>query len=191
MARAILDRGQRRGVAVLAGAAAVALVGVTVTGVAVFLIHESDPDWFDYVRGSGIGPASRPSTGWSAAHSFFADAFAVVVLLGGAWFIARVSFGVFRFSVVVFVTTLFAHVSGSVIRFNAVQLEGRALADADRGYLQVFSGEFEYLVTARFELGAFTAALWTATHLATVVILVWGLVISLGRLTESATRAVE
>ena len=44
MARAILDRGQRRGVAVLAGAAAVALVGVTVTGVAVFLIHESDPD---------------------------------------------------------------------------------------------------------------------------------------------------
>lgn len=163
----------------LAGAAATSLAGVTLTGVVVFFTHESDPNWFRYLRGTGAQPVSQPSTGWSAAHSLFADAFAVVVLIGGAWFIARVSFVVFRFAIVLFVVALFAHVSGSVIRFNVVKLEGKTLEEAERGYLQIFTGEFEYLVTSRFELGPTAASVWAVAHLLTVVVIVIGAGISL------------
>lgn len=170
----------------LASAGIVSLVGVTLTGVAVFFTHESDPNWFRYGRGAGVEPASQPSTGWAAAHSLFADTLGVVVLIGSAWFIARVSFVVFRFAVVLFVVVLFAHVSGSVIRFNAVQLEGRTLEEAERGYLQVFSGDLEYLVTSRFELGPVAASVWTVAHLLTVIVVVLGAAVSLAGTVRSS-----
>jgi len=162
---------------------------VTVTGIGVFFTHESDPNWFGYLQGRGVQPFSAPSEGWAEAHGLFADLLGITALIGGAWFVARVSFAVFWFVAVTLVVVLSALISGSVIRFNVVKLEGKTFEEAERGYLQVFSRDFEYLVTARFELGPVASAIWVLAHVMAVMVIVVGGWIALRRVARSLPPA--
>ena len=70
--------------------------------------------------------------------------------------------------------TVFGLVSGSVIRFRAVKLEGKSFAEAETGYPQIFGAfgaDLEFVVTSRFEMGATTIRLWTAAHILTIPVL--------------------
>lgn len=151
-----------------------ALAGVSITGLAVFFTHESDPNWYGYLRGTGVQPRSAPSDGWAEAHALFADLLGITALIGGAWFVARIAYTGLRFVGVSLVLVLSALVTGSMIRFNVVKLEAKAFEEAGPGYLQVFSPKFEYLVNSRFELGAVAAPLLVLAHVLAIVVVVVG-----------------
>lgn len=163
----------------MAWASLVIGVGLFGTGVATFLTHESDPNWYSYARGQGVQPFGAPSDGWAEIHGMFADAAGVLVLLGGAWFIYKVSFEVIRFVLISFVVVLFGHISGAVIRYNAVKLRGRSLEEADTGYAQIFSSDLEFMVTSRLELGATASKLWVGAHVLSVPLLTVGALVAL------------
>ncbi len=160
---------QRRGVRVLAWVSVVCLVGVSVTGIWQFFAHEPDPAWFLYRP--GFQPPSAPSTGMAELHSMFAMATASVALLGGGWLVYKVLYAVPWPVMAALGSAVFGLISGSVIRYNAVKLTGRDLAEAERGYTQIFGGDLEYVVTSRFELGAAAIRVWTVAHLLTVPVL--------------------
>ncbi|MFW2332990.1 hypothetical protein [Ilumatobacter sp.] len=63
-------------------------------------------------------------------------------------------------------------VTGSVIRFNLVELRDREFREAGRGDVQVFGTDLEVVVTDRFELGPLAIRLWTVGHVLTPPILV-------------------
>ena len=163
----------------LANASLVITLGLFVTGIGTFLTHAPDPNWYNYVQGQGVQPFGAPSEGWAEWHGLFADAAFVLVLFGAAWFVYKVSFYVIRFAVLALVVILFGHVSGSVIRFNVVKLQGKPLEEAEDGYVQLFTGDLEYIVTSRFEFGALASQLWVAAHVVTLPIIVAGALLAL------------
>lgn len=170
---------QQRGVRLLANVALVITVGLFVTGIGTFFTHAPDPNWFNHVRGQGVRPFGAPSDGWAEWHGLFADAAFALVLFGSAWFVYRVSFYVIRFSVLALALIVFGHISGSIIRYNVVKLEGRTLEEADRGYLQLFGGDLEYMVTARFEFGAVASQVWVLAHILAMPVVVGGALLAL------------
>jgi hypothetical protein len=179
--RTELTHQQRRGVRVLAVASIVCLVGVSVTGLWQFFMHESDRAWYGYVAGGDAQLASSPSTGVADLHGQFAAALAIVALFGGAWFAYRVLYDVPWLAVVALVLVTIGLITGSVIRFNVVKLRGREYEQADRGYLQLFGGDLEFVATARRELGPLAIRLWTLGHLSTVPILLAVIWFGIGR----------
>ena len=162
---------QRRGVRVLAWASVVGLAGVSLTGIWQFFAHESDPGWYGYEPGSDMRLASSPSEGIAELHGIFATAVAVIALFGGAWFAYRVLYDVPWPAVLALAVAVLGLVSGSVMRFTLVKLEGRRFDEAGRGYAQVFGGDLEFVVTSRFELGPLAIRLWTIGHVVTVPVL--------------------
>lgn len=163
---------QRRGVRVLAISSVGCLVGVTLTGVWQFFAHQSDPRWYGYVAGRDVQLSSPPSDGIAELHGLFGAAIAVIALVGGAWFAYRVLFDVPRAAVISLGVAIVGLMTGSLIRFNLVQLRGLEYADAGRGYLQLFGRDLEFVVTDRWELGPMAIRLWTVAHVATVPILI-------------------
>jgi hypothetical protein len=156
-----------------------------VTGLGTFFTHEPDPNWFNFVEGQGVQPSSVPSEGWAEWHGLFADAAFVLVLFGSAWFVYKVSFRLVRFSVLAFVLIVAGHISGSAIRYNVVKLQGRTLKEAGEGYTQLFAGELEFIVTARFQIGAIASQLWVIAHVATLPLAVAGALWSLRQIGRS------
>lgn len=169
--RSRLDARQQRGVKLLGWASLVSLGGVTITGLWQFFAHSSDDSWFSFVPGKSTRPQPQPSQGVAELHSIFGAASAVVALVGGAWFAYKVLFDVPRFAVVSLTVCVFGLISGSVIRFNAVKLQGRPYEDAGRGYGQLFFNDVEFVVTDRFDLGPLAIGLWTMSHVLTVPVL--------------------
>ena len=174
-----LDPTQQRGVRSLAHLSLVLTLGLFATGIGTFLTHRPDPNWYNYVEGQGVQPFGVPSEGWAAWHGLFADAAFMLVLFGSAWFVYKVSFYVVRFAAAALVVVLFGHVTGSIIRFNVVKLQGKEFEDAGSGYWQLLSGELEYIVTARFEMTAAVTQLWVIAHVLTLPVLVLGALVSL------------
>ncbi len=163
----------------LANVALIVTLGLFVTGVGTFCTHAPDPNWYNYVQGQGVQPFGAPSDGWAEWHGLFADAAFVLGLFGSAWFIYKVSFYVIRFSVLSLVVILFGHVTGSVIRYNVVKLQGKTLEQAGDGYWQLFTGDLDYIVTSRFELGTLASQLWVGAHVLTLPIVVGGALVAL------------
>lgn len=171
----------------LAWAAVVITAGLFITGIGTFFTHEADPNWYRYARGQGLRPPGQPSDGFAEWHAMFADAAGVLVLLGSAWFVYKISFRVVRFVSASLVLVLSAHASGSVIRFNVVKLEGKSFQEAARGYGQLFGTDLEYIVTARFELGAAASRIWLLAHVLTLPALVVGAYLTLRPVARRAT----
>jgi hypothetical protein len=169
--RSTLTSGQQRGVSVLAWLSIVILVGLTTTGVWQFFAHESDPSWFDHTPGSSVRQRTAPSEGAAELHGLFGSAGGVLAMFGGAWFAYKVLFDVPRLAVLAFGLALVGLVTGSLIRFNAIKLEGRQYEDAGRGYGQLFVSDVDYVVTDKWDLGAMAIRLFTVAHIATVPIL--------------------
>ena len=174
-----LDPTQHRGVRLLANLSLLLMLGLFATGVGTFLTHQPDPNWYNYVEGQGVQPFGVPSEGWAAWHGLFADAAFMLVLFGSAWFVYKISFYVVRFAVAALVIVLFGHVTGSIIRFNVVKLQGKEFQEAGEGYWQLLSGDLEYIVTARFEMTAVATQLWVIAHVLTLPVLVLGALVSL------------
>ena len=163
---------QQRGIRVLTWASIICLIGVTLTGVWQFFAHESSSSWFGYQPGSEMRVGSSPSGRVAEWHSIFGAAAAVIALVGGGWVAYKVVFDIPRAALISFAVTVFGLISGSVIRYNIVKREGLTYEEADRGYLQIFRGDLEFVVTDRFELGPLAIRLWTASHVLTVPIIV-------------------
>jgi hypothetical protein len=173
--RHLSDR-QRFGVRILAWASVISLFGVSVTGVWQFFAHESNPAWYSYEAGRTSSGARAAPTAMAEWHAIFGAAVGAVALFGGAFLAYKVIFDVPWQAVVAFAVVLFGLVSGSVMRFNLVKLDGRDYDEAARGYGQLFGGDLEFIVTSRYELGAMAARIWTASHVLTVPIilaLIW------------------
>ena len=162
---------QRRGVRILAWASVVCLVGLTLTGVWQFFAHESSSSWFGYQQGSDMRIGASPSGRVAEWHGLFGAAAAVIAMIGGGWFAYKVVFDVPRAALVAFVLSAFGLISGSVIRYNIVKREGLSYEEADRGYLQIFGGDLEFVVTDRFEMGPMAIRLWTLGHVLAVPII--------------------
>lgn len=161
----------RRAIKIIGYTSVLLAVLLTVSGVMVFLTHESDPNWFNHVRD---GPRPRGSTtaeGLAAFHSSIADVATLLVLIATAFAAFRIMYDLPLLGVVAFVVVLTGHVTGSLIRFNAVKIEGFPLESADRGYLQVFGRDFEYMATNRYDLGPVATWIYTLMHLLTMPIL--------------------
>ena len=169
----------------LANLSLVITIGLLVTGIGTFFAHAPDPNWFNYVEGQGVQPFGAPSEGWAEWHGLFADAAFALVLFGSAWFVYKVSFQVIRFTVLALVLILFGHVSGSIIRYNVVKLQGKTLKEAGDGYWQLFAGDLEFIVTARFEIGAVASQLWVAAHVVALPVVVGAALLALRRVGRS------
>ncbi len=72
-------------------------------------------------------------------------------------------------------------VTGSLVRFNLVKLEGKAYEEAGNGYAQLFSGELEYVVTARATPTPGEIWVLVGLHILLVPVLVAGAWRMLGR----------
>ena len=166
-----LKPAERRGVRILALASVVCLVGMTVTGIWQFFAHAPDPAWFGYEADASGLPPSSPSEGMAEVHSVFGTVTAAVALIGGAWLVYKVLFAVPWQAVAVLAISVFGLVSGSVMRFRAVKLDGRSFAEADEGYPQIFGADLEFVVNARMELGPTAIRLWTVSHVLTIPVL--------------------
>lgn len=178
---ATLGPTERRGVGVLAWISCGALVAVTVTGLWQFVAHRPDPAWYDYSPGTDLRPQPSASEGMAAAHAFAADVTTAVALFGGAWFAYKVVFRIPRvlaLAVGLAVTNL---ITGSLIRFNAVKLSGRALDEAGDGYLQLFVNRVEYVVTDKQTFGPLAIRILTLTHVLAVPILLAVAWLAIGR----------
>ena len=168
----------------LAGASAVCLTVMTVTGIWLFFTHAPDPASNRYIRGARLGPAP-PAEGIAELHAVVGAASGAIAMIGGAWLVYKVLFAVPWQVVAVFAITVFGLVSGSVMRFRIVKLEGRTFAEADTGYAQIFSPDLEYVVNSRVELGATAIRLWSLGHILTVPILLAVIWFALPRTTEA------
>ncbi len=162
---------ERRFAGWLGWASVLVMVGLTLTGAWQFFRHEPDPDWFSYTTEGGLTGASKPSTGGAELHALFGDAAFVLALFGGAWFAYKIVFRVPKFAALAALVALAANITGSVIRFNAVKINGRTLEQADDGYLQIFTGDVDFVVNGRQELGPTAIRLFTFGHIATVPVL--------------------
>ena len=169
---ATLDDTQRRGTWILMWATTITVVGLTVTGTFLFFLHEPDPEWVDYVPYSDIRPRTNPSTGMEALHGHFADAAAVIVLIGGGWFVYRVVHAVPKVVAGALVVVIITHVTGALTRFNVVFLEGQTPDDVGRGYLQIFGGDMWVMVTDRWDFGPWAARIVTVLHVIALPFLV-------------------
>ncbi|MDC0359373.1 hypothetical protein OAM92_01435 [Acidimicrobiales bacterium] len=147
------------------------VAGLTTTGVWQFFSHEPDPDWFRYTTESKLRFSSKPSTGGAELHGLLGDAAFVLALFGGAWFAYKILFRVPKFAVFAAFVAFAANITGSVVRFNAVKIDGRALNQADDGYLQLFTSNMDFMVNGRQELGPATAQFLTFGHIVTVPVL--------------------
>ena len=171
---ATLDETQRRGTWVLLWATAITLVGLTVSGTILFFVHQPDPDWLDYVPYSDIRPQTSPSTGMEAMHGHFADAAAVIALIGGGWFVYRVVYGVPPITAIALVVVIVSHVTGALTRFNVVRLDGQLPGDETQsGYLQIFGADMGVMVTDRWDLGPWAARIVTVSHVVALPLLAW------------------
>lgn len=155
----------------LGWASIVVVVGLAVTGAWQFFTHEPDPDWFRYTTESKLRFSSKPSTGGAELHGLLGDAAFVLALFGGAWFAYKILFRVPKFAVFAAFVAFAANITGSVVRFNAVKIDGRALNQADDGYLQLFASNMDFVVNGRQELGPATARFLTFGHIVTVPVL--------------------
>jgi len=68
-------------------------------------------------------------------------------------------------------TLFFGSIAGGTIRFNAIQLAGRSYADADTGYLQLFTNDVDFVVTDKWDRGATAVRVLTVTHLLVLPVL--------------------
>lgn len=167
-----LDDTQQRGTWLLLWATTVTVVGLTVTGTFLFFLHEPDPEWIDYVPYSDLRPPTNPSTGMEALHGHFADAAAIIVLIGGGWLVYRVIHAVPKVVAVSLVVVVATHVTGALTRFNVVHLENQMVDEVRRGYLQIFGGDMWVMVTDRWDFGPWAARIVTVLHVVALPILV-------------------
>ncbi len=148
------------------------IVGVSVSGVWQFFAHKPDPNWFDYVPGSSFNAQQAPATAMAQIHDLFATGSGIVALVGSAWFAYRIAHGVPIATIVAVIGTLSAALTGALLRFNLVKLEGRSFEEVGAGYAQLFSNDVEYVVTDTVEFGPAAFTLLTVAHVATIPILV-------------------
>ena len=170
--RTWLTPSQQRGVRLLAWASVVSVVGVSVIGLWQFFAHRSNPGWYDDEVGSGASAPSAPSEGMAELYGVFAFAVAAVALVGGAWFADKVPYDIPWPAAIALAVAVGGLMTGSVIRFNLVELRDRELREAGRGHVQVFGTDLEFVVTDRFELGPLAIRLWTVGHVPTLPIMV-------------------
>ena len=171
IARATFAQHQR-GVAILGTLAVVALAGVTLTGIWLFFAHAPDPGYTGYQPGAGTRLDEEPQTVVSQLHDVFATVAGVIALTGTAWFAYRVSHRIPTLGVVGFAVVVFGSLLGGAVRFNIVEFEDQPLSAADSGYVQVFSRDLEYAVTAVGQVGPQLFQLIVLSHVATVPLLV-------------------
>lgn len=167
-----LDDTQQRGTWLLLWATTITVVGLTVTGTFLFFLHEPDPDWVDYVPYSDLRPPTNPSSGMEALHGHFADAAAIIVLIGGGWLVYRVIHAVPKVVAASLIVVVATHVTGALTRFNVVRLEDQTTDEVQRGYLQIFGGDMWVMVTDRWDFGPWAARVVTVLHLIALPILV-------------------
>ena len=165
--------GTDRRIAILTGAIAVVLVGgLFFTGVWQFLFH--DPDWDNYVVGTERAIAAEP-TGMADAHQTLGDLTAVLVLWTTAWLSYRV-FAKVSMSGIAILGLVFAGIlTGKIIRVNAVIRNGVTDANA-AGFVDVFRGDYDFLVVEGSDLEPMAAVIWTTAHIATLpisLLLIW------------------
>ena len=167
-----LESTDRRIGLVTAAVGAVLMLGLTLSGIWLFLFH--DPDWDTYVAGDDRPLANDP-TGMADMHQTLGDLTAIVVLWTTAWLSYRVFARIVKTGLVVLAVVVAGILTGKIIRVNAVMRNGVADPTA-RGYADVLRGDYDFLVTGRSDLEPLAAALWTLAHLATLplaLMLVW------------------
>ncbi|MCP3856794.1 MAG: hypothetical protein GY698_18985 [Actinomycetia bacterium] len=169
--RSVLSEEQVRTATRLGWLSIMVLVGLTVTGVWQFFAHAPVPSWYAYSPGSGFFPQPPPSTGVAALHGFFGGASVVLALFGGGWFAYKAVHRVPHLAVLVLVVGLVSTFTGSLIRFNLIKLAGQSFDAAGPGYAQIFTGDIDYVVTDRREIGAMGIRLWTLAHLVSVPVM--------------------
>lgn len=167
-----LDDTQQRGTWILLWATTITVVGLAVTGTYLFFLHEPDPEWIDYVPYSDLRPATNPSRGMEALHGHFADAAAIIVLIGGGWLVYRVIHAVPKVVAGALVAVVITHVTGALTRFNVIRLDGQAPEEVQRGYLQIFGGDMWVMVTDRWDFGPWAARIVTVLHVIVLPLLV-------------------
>ncbi|MCP3934730.1 MAG: NAD(P)(+) transhydrogenase (Re/Si-specific) subunit beta [Actinomycetia bacterium] len=187
--RSDLLRDQRRLVVVFGWVAVVLIVGLTFTGVWQVFVHESDPSWFEFSAESTARPTPTKSTGLAALHGFLADVSTIFALIGGAAFAYKVAYTVPASVVFGLVVAVFGVFSGSLIQFNLIKLRGKPYEEAGSGYAQVFSEDFEYMVTDKHELGALAARIWVGAHVLTIPLLLVAAWLALSRVAARRTRS--
>lgn len=171
-----LPAADRRIVKVVGISAVLILIGLTITGVAVFIEHQADAGWTRAAeRGLGL-PTEPASTTLEDLHATFGTLGGIVALIGGGLIAIRVLHrvaGVFSTGLVMVV---FGAVTGSIIRFNVVERSNGFDASA-QGYGQFFGGDVVRVFTDRSEFGSATIAAITSAHVATVpIVIIAGLV---------------
>lgn len=167
-----LSHGERIGVHVFGWLSVALVIGLTITGLWQFFTLEPEPSWFRYQPDSSVRRAAVPSHGVAAAHGTFADIAAVLALLATAWFAYKILFLIPKLGLFAFVLAVSAHITGALIRFNAVKLEGKDLNEASSGYGQLFSGDLEWVATDRYDFSPFAIRAYVLLHVLTIPVLV-------------------
>lgn len=161
---------QRRIVRVLLVLAAVLLVGLTLTGIWQFFFHPPDPTWSTITPDKVDAAAPAAERGGATFHGLFSTLLAMLALIGGAVFTLAVAQRLPRVVPIFLVVVVAAVFTGHLIRFNAVKPEGGPPTDT-RGYLQIFDGGNDYVLTDLRAYSTTSIVALTLLHLAMLPLL--------------------
>jgi len=152
------------------------LFGLVISGVAQFLLHESNPSWFGYVPDSGFdvvgfGDGEQPLA--VVAHRFFGAAAGIVALAGSGWFMWRILQRPPVTGVVAFVGVLGVWMTQAFVRYNVIKIDGQSFDEVEAGHLPLFFEPVEYVVTDIGQFGPWLFRLMLSGHMLSVPVLVW------------------
>lgn len=185
----------QRGLDLLGLLSIVMLLGVSVSGVWQFFVHEPDPNWFGYVPNSTFTGSANEPTVAAQIHDLCATGCGIIALLGTAWLAYRITHRVPAASVAALAIVAFGALLGSLVRYNVIKVQGQSFDEIGPGYLQLFTGGFEYVATDTAQLGPAVFRFLVVSHIATVPVLVllgWRSILrALDRRTREITTAPE
>lgn len=161
--RDLADLSTRPGARVIAAVAAVATVGLTISGGWMMFTDTPDPQWTSAANGSGAFPASVGLAGaLEDLHSTCAVVLGLILVLMTLVLLWQAE-GLPRGLVVLAALLVVASVSGLLVQFKAVEIAGRFSSDV-RGYWFVFDGDLGEVIFGGRRLGPTAYRLWALLH---------------------------